>query len=394
MSNRPASSSYDDESTNTDDTAWELSLPAPPAQVDSIWTVHPPSSRAALKATRQSTLRGMKEYLAHLRQVQAKVNHSEPQLVSELIRTANTWRTLLLNSMSPALSLPPELMKSVFGFVVGPTSDASIALQIRLSHVCRRWRSGILGIKAMWARIHLFLDEHSEKFEVLAARSDPLPIHLSLDVGLSGISKPKASEIVTRKPHRINSLNLVFLDPHSRSFSLGALSNLETCSISHGSNKPTLFQRGLFHLSDLPATVQFLSIRSVCISPRRVDKLSNLKRLALSFIAIDDLRGILSSSAGSTLEHLEILRMDSITHLPNTPRPKAPSQSTLHHLRNLRLLLVPLEAVEVLVEEFPMPALHRFEFGARTRDRTTPQTGEGTVQLSRALNTLVSLPSR
>ncbi|KAL1949333.1 hypothetical protein VTO73DRAFT_8214 [Trametes versicolor] len=119
-----------------------------------------------------------------------------------------------LNTLTPIGSLPPELLSEIL--VCGvideddryPSDHYSTRLAwIKLTHICRHFRSVALSTPRFWSRLRL---TKSDVFAELLARSKSAPLHIKahIDMSTNRGDRTLALEMLLPHSHRIKELHI------------------------------------------------------------------------------------------------------------------------------------------------------------------------------------------
>jgi len=86
-----------------------------------------------------------------------------------------------LNRARPINRLPPEVLSTIFRLAAGPIKTTDLRNVIRLSSICRYWRTIILEHGAMWSNIRL-TGQNPSFVAQQVERCRGVPLHLSIDI--------------------------------------------------------------------------------------------------------------------------------------------------------------------------------------------------------------------
>lgn len=86
------------------------------------------------------------------------------------------------NEFSPINKLPPEIMADISEFVAEPKTRESMFEVVKMTHVCRYWRSALISYPHLWSSI--FANSgHKDFVAVCLERSQTVPLTVQLDLG-------------------------------------------------------------------------------------------------------------------------------------------------------------------------------------------------------------------
>ena len=158
-----------------------------------LLTRHPGGRNARANALK-STLREMEETLSAVDRVFNTVVAIRNRLQNHT--------ALVANALSPALTLPTEILAIIFNLFVDD-GDSTIA-PIAISHVCSRWRTVSLSLPSLWTNPRLPMNHQGMAGEFFR-RSSPLPVHLCMRP-LEW--RPVEIEFNEKHAHRLQTLHL------------------------------------------------------------------------------------------------------------------------------------------------------------------------------------------
>jgi len=125
---------------------------------------------------------------------------------------------------SPAVGIPLEILQQIFlhhrdlvhglsqckphDYQSGRAVKHSSGYQwIAVSHVCRRWRAGVVHCPLLWT--HLSVARSAEWMSEVIARSDNMLLHVTAELGTTlSNSKTQAFRMILAQLHRIRSLHI------------------------------------------------------------------------------------------------------------------------------------------------------------------------------------------
>ena len=125
---------------------------------------------------------------AIFREDQRRAIDAEIKSLKESIRALGHRR----NTLAPILSLPPEIIATIFSFLRIPVASSHAPLStlgekpdrlawLRLSHVCRHWREFALNQPLFWSHLNFTIFSWAGAAEILA-RAKTVPLYLEARV--------------------------------------------------------------------------------------------------------------------------------------------------------------------------------------------------------------------
>ncbi|KAH9911859.1 uncharacterized protein B0H18DRAFT_1057524 [Fomitopsis serialis] len=132
--------------------------------------------------------------------------------------------TPMIDAHSPAIDFPLEILQEIFlhyrdlvhGLSQGkphgrqnvrPLKYSSGYDWIAVSHVCRRWRAGVVHCPPLWT--HLAVTRSAEWMSEVLARSGNMLLHVTAELGTTlGGNKTQAFRTILAQLHRIGSLHI------------------------------------------------------------------------------------------------------------------------------------------------------------------------------------------
>jgi len=155
----------------------DLSLFAESSTFDP-WPVLREPNAERRRAARDQILSASSEYesqLEEIERVRVHVTGIRDKVLSKV------WRAK--NSLSPIAALPPEILESVFDWVVNPPWDKRTSIKYRdlVMQVSKKWRDTALRSTALW-NFGIVVDGDFRSARKSFARAANRPIHLVLSV--------------------------------------------------------------------------------------------------------------------------------------------------------------------------------------------------------------------
>ncbi|KAI6146712.1 hypothetical protein BKA82DRAFT_4015557 [Pisolithus tinctorius] len=169
-----------------------------------------------LRYQRSRKLRSADARLQPQYQSSFPLSAADPLVISaEVARLLELVRCLHegLNSFSPIMSLPVELLLDIFRYVAD--SEAGSHSLVACSHVCRQWRVITTTSPRLWARAINFANDNGEWVAMMIQRSMPHLLDVSWDYALN-YSENIFGSIVYRRDVLTaeNNVSQAFATPH------------------------------------------------------------------------------------------------------------------------------------------------------------------------------------
>ncbi|KAI0055613.1 hypothetical protein BV25DRAFT_1736719 [Artomyces pyxidatus] len=125
--------------------------------------------------------------------------------ISDLEIALSSFRTRR-NALSPIGRLPPEILVRIFSFDTTPDDGSPTYHLMRITHICRRWRSVAIGCPTLWGCINLAVDRRWAK--VMLARAKAAPLSLLVQRSQDKMTEDDVALVVQHFPH-IRNLHLL-----------------------------------------------------------------------------------------------------------------------------------------------------------------------------------------
>lgn len=136
---------------------------------------------------------------------------------SEIDRLVEDFRRLMLDEpiVAPILRLPSEVLYQLFLSSTPSNPIENVLETVRLSHVCREWRSIILQAPLLWTYINMYMTssgaDHSAVVASFFRRSKDLPLtfHLFADVDVDRRRRQELGRAISPHSHRFQAVYIM-----------------------------------------------------------------------------------------------------------------------------------------------------------------------------------------
>jgi len=217
--------------------------------------------------------------------------------------------------------LPMELLTEIFRFIIWPLSpfEADLRVAIRLTHVCRLWRSVVISDKRIWNPVCFGDPQNFDRTFALMERAGPSDIDIRIrDEKEKPLSREAMTQLIDRLFVQLPSIRKLDVFLFSREAVIPILDGLQRIPLFECPMKLEYLEIHSFYSSGVPAeflpslplfggaflpSFRHLRLNGVNIK-WDVDLLSRLTTLDLRRIAMDllpstaDFRAVLNGASG------------------------------------------------------------------------------------------------
>lgn len=362
--------------------ALEVLLSVPCPSIDTT-----PILRTTSISDRQSRLGRLRSALSEADATLSAI-HVLEEKVTTLRRRFDSWRAGMVQSHSPVIALPDELLTSIFEMVTEGDASGGWRTGITLSHVCSQWRVASVGFSKLWSKLQLSSLTQSGLLSLCAHRSRNLRLSLTVRSYSSRVRHvdwpPTSIHIGPDEAPQIASLSFLSCEAHEALHVPNSVQHLlDLDDVSFDLSYTTL------HLSDYLATTRHLRLGPADLADNPVPHFPRLTKLTIVGQEADRVLMALHILNAASLQQLELFDMDesdSDVQVGDT-RPANEDILTLGSLRSLRIMKSDPVAWSWLADKLVLDHLDclSVEAGDHWRDSLT------SIQVGLHLADLVSL---
>lgn len=320
-----------------------LTIQPPPVPYQPVFLADTDYERLSRRAYLQDALTDVNHALYALSDTQKKLD-----TIREILRQR---QALLLNVAAPVMSLPTELLQTIFQWVVsGQTRPRS---RLIISQVCARWRVVSIGFRQLWNAIEISHPGQGRMVEEFGRRSCPFPLDVNIKLAYNWPGQNFSIPITPDIAKRIASL---FCDsPRGANVLIFPPKILPTLSTV------TLSSNGISALSlDINEALQStrtLHLRGVFIGGQTRISFPLLEYLSFGSMECMDVTNSLHSIYAPLLVHLELCKIS----LSGVPDDHDIVQNVFHQLNKLTVRDCPVGALDHICGDSILPNIRSLE---------------------------------